>query len=115
MRSKPQGLFDGLLGGEPAVLLQDASENPDKYDDETVELLHDLVQGTKKKADLKEADTRLLDLATFTFSSYVKPKAPKPVERPRRAPDEKLAEEIENGLFEDDMDVPEGTPDYWWL
>jgi hypothetical protein len=114
--NRPQGLFDGLLGGEPAVLLQDAAENPGKYDDQTVGLLNELVQGSKKKADLEEAEHRLLDHATLDFASYVKPKtAAKQPQRATRKSEDELEGMFEEGLSEADMDVPEGTTAYWWL
>lgn len=113
---RPQGLFDGLLGGEVAVLHQDASENPDKYDDQTVGLISELVQGRRKSADLTEAERGLLDLATVVFSSYVPPKKTPKLESPAAPRMQKTAEEDNDELLFDSDDVPESdTPTYWWL
>lgn len=115
----PQGLFETLLGGDVAVLHQDATENPDKYDDATVGLLAQLVQSRRKHGDLEEAERGLLDLATLTFSSYVPPKKVPKLESPLAPPMQKFAEEDDGSSFDhssSDGDAPEtDTPAYWWL
>lgn len=112
----PQGLFEALLGGDVAVLHQDATENPDKYDDQTVGLINELVQKRRSRVDLKEAERGLLDHATITFSSYVPPKKTPKVESPAAPPMQKFAEDDADDSVFDSADVPStDTPAYWWL
>lgn len=113
--SQPQGLFNGLLRDDFTVLYQDATENPGKYDEQTLGLLMQLVQGATKVRELTESERRLLDKATIDFASYVPPKPPprKEPPAPTRASSDKTpvsAPPIPG------IDVPEtDTPAYWWL
>lgn len=111
---KETGLFYGLLGDDVRALHQDATENPDKYDDHTVGLLTQLVQGAKDVRALSRQERDLLDRATLSFASYVSPpKAPK-VQRP--VVEKTAAEEPMDALPTPGIDVPEtNAPAYWWL
>lgn len=110
------GLFDGVLGGNAAALYQDAIEHPEKYDEQAVGLLTELVQGAKKRVDLEETDIRLLDRATLDFASYVKPPAQRkqPTSMTKSAKSVEFTEGPDEVPF-DENDVPDGTQAYWWL
>ena len=113
--SQPQGLFNGLLRDDFATLYQDATENPSKYDEQTVGLLMQLMQGAIKVRELTEAERRLLDKATIDFASYVSPKAaPKKVPPP---PAQTSSDKTPvTAPPTPGIDVPEtDTPAFWWL
>jgi len=128
---KMNDLFDGILGTlEP--LLADFQENPEKYGEETHELLGQLTLGSKSLEQLSPNERRLLNLATFDF--YQAPK-PKPAEEPEllvkeaEAEDEDTLDELEEEAVErlaakngegrgpiPGVDVPvTELPAYWWL
>ena len=80
----PTGLFQLLLGGRIDILQEDATQNPDKYDETTRALLDQAVH-RKGSFTLSELDT--LNQATVLFAS-ASTKLPLQKQRPtpRRAP-----------------------------
>jgi hypothetical protein len=111
--ARSSGLFEGLLGGRPEALYEDAMANPDKYSPEAQLLLADIVAGKVDPRLLSDEQRRLLDLATIDFAT-AKPKAPRrsPKAAPRpAAPPAAPLERPTPGV-----DVPGEVPEpYWWL
>ncbi len=114
--SRPSSLFQGLLGGQLDVLVQDAADHPERYDDATRSALAALGAGNR---ELTPADHKLLDNATMDYAAFRPPKAPP------RAPDAPKPPPRRPRLL-DDGDMPDGrepqveTPGgvmsaYWWL
>lgn len=128
---KLNDLFDGILGTlEP--LLADFQESPEKYGEETHELLGQLTLGSKSLEQLSPNERRLLNLATFDFYQAPKPKPPEPLVKEAEAEDEEdedpideLDEEAEERRAAKNdkgrgptpgLDVPvTELPAYWWL
>jgi hypothetical protein len=122
-------LFDGILGTlEP--LLADFQEHPEKYSQETHELLGQLTHGSKSLEQLTAHERRLLNLATLDFYSATPPKKPEPIVKQAEAEPEEdeatdeLDEEAEERRASKDkgrgpipgVDVPvTELPAYWWL
>jgi len=106
-----KGLFDSLVG-QVEPLYQDSLEHPEKFKDEAVTLLHDLVAGTKNLKGLSATEREVLDLATIDFAS-----APSKDHRPPRTPRATAPRpEAESSLPTPGVDVPEGEQGaYWWL
>ena len=71
--SRPQSMFEGMLGSRLDVLLDDVARQPDAYDAAARGLLEELAAGTKKLADLGKEDRHALDRATVDFASYKPP------------------------------------------
>lgn len=112
----PQGLFDGLLQGHIEILADDVTSSPDKYNQQVLPLVHDLLQGHKALSAITDKERELLDRATLDFASYVPPKrpstAPPPPPARRRARDSE-----ESGTPIVGIDVPSEAevPAFWWL
>lgn len=117
-------LFDGILG-DLAPLLADYQTNPEKYGEETHELLEQLTHGSKLLEQLSANERVLLNRATFDFYQAVPPKKPVPLVKQAEAKDP--ADELEGAESEGaDAEKPEAPvpgvdvpvtelPAYWWL
>lgn len=127
---KMNDLFDGILGTlDP--LLADFQASPEKYGEETHELLSQLILGSKSLEQLSPTERRLLNLATFDFYQTPKPKPPAPLVKEAAAdteenePEDELDEEAEERQAAKNeegqgpipgVDVPvTELPAYWWL
>ena len=125
---KLNDLFDGILGTlDP--LLADFQASPEKYGEETHELLGQLILGTKSLEQLSPNERRLLNLATFDYYQTPKPKPSATlVKEAAGNEDEELTdefdEEAEERAAENEkgrgpipgVDVPvTELPAYWWL
>ena len=128
---KMNDLFDGILGTlEP--LLADFQASPEKYGEETHELLGQLILGSKSLEQLSANERRLLNLATFDFYQAPKPKPSEPLVKEAAAEDEEDEDPIDE--FDEEaegrwasknekgrgpipgVDVPvTELPAYWWL
>ena len=107
-------LFQGLLGGRLDVLMQDALEHPERYEDTTREALAAL--GTKKPEDLGPEEHAVLDRATLDFATY-RPPAPTPAPKllaPKKTRLLDFDDALEDGRAPQ-VEEPGGalTP-YWW-
>lgn len=125
---KLNDLFDGILG-TLAPLLADFQANPEKYGEETHELLGQLTLGTKSLEQLSPNERRLLNLATFDFYQTPKPKPAEPLVKEAAVDeDEELTDELDEAAEEREaanekgqgpipgVDVPvTELPAYWWL
>jgi len=106
-----KGLFDGLVG-QVEPLYEDSLEHPEKFKEEAVLLLHDLVAGAKTLKGLSAAEQEILDLATIDFASS--PTKGRPAPRTPRA--DAPRPEAESSLPIPGVDVPAGEQGaYWWL
>lgn len=111
--ARSSGLFEGLLGGRPEPLYEDAAAHPEKYSPEAQALLADLIAGRVDARALGEAERQLLDLATIDFAT-AKPKAPPRSLRPAPVPPRAPAAPPERPA--PGIDVPAEVPEpYWWL
>lgn len=109
------GLFESLLGGNPAPIWQDLEQYPDKYEPAVEPLLRDLVTGARTAKSLSTHEMFTLDRAVVDFAAPP-PKGKThnpPVETAAREPKrERPTEEPRPGV-----DVPADLemPAYWWL
>lgn len=124
---KLNDLFDGILGTlDP--LLTDYQASPEKYGEETHELLEQLTLGSKSLEQLSTNERRLLNLATFDFYQTPKPAPPLVKEAVAKVVDEEPTEdfdeeaELRESAHEKGrgpvpgLDVPvTELPAYWWL
>lgn len=114
--SSHASLFQGLLGGQRDVLVQDALDHPERYDEATREALAAL--GTDAR-ELTPADHKLLDSATLDYAAFrpprPTPRAPSAPKPPPRRP--KLLDDgdMPDGR-EPQVETPGGTMSaYWWV
>lgn len=119
-RPAETSLFDGLLGGQSEALQQDAADHPEKYDEQTRLLLHELRAGARKLQDLDPSARRLLDRATLDFATYKAPAAPRaaapkaPAPKPVRTIKPRF-DALEDGRAPQ-VEEPGGVMTaYWWL
>lgn len=129
---KLNDLFDGMLGTlDP--LLADFQASPERYGEETHELLGQMIHGSKSLEQLSESERRLLNLATFDFfqAPKTKPLVPKPILKEAAVKEGSEDEEETEDDSDDDelqaskdkgrgpipgVDVPvTELPAYWWL
>jgi hypothetical protein len=112
-------LFQGLLGGDVSVLIQDSLSHPDRYDAVILQLLTELGAGTKTVKTLTRAEALHLDRATIDFASAkpVGPPAPK-AHRPTRAqsetPSDPYAPGLQDGRAPQVEDAGGPRDAYWW-
>lgn len=66
------GLFLSLLR-DPAVLYRDYLDHPEKYDEQTAQLLMELISRTKTLETLTPEDMELLNKATMNFAQPTRP------------------------------------------
>ena len=108
-------IFQGMLGGRLEVLLQDAADHPERYDEATHVMLGELAAGTRKVEDLAPG---ALDSATMDFAAFRPPPRPPAAARPAPAPRRPslLATEMADSRTPPDELEP-GNPmsAYWWL
>jgi hypothetical protein len=116
-------LFDGTLGDQTR-LVEDFQRHPEKYGEESHDLLQRLASGSSSVDHLSPTDRRLLNLATFDFHQAVPPKKPptpkksttsmqnKPLQRTGRFNKPKV--KIQKPRPGVDVPVTE-LPVYWWL
>ena len=97
----------------------DALEHPEKYDNNVVDILRDLVASGRKPTD---SERMLLDASVINFSSMPKPKpspAPKrqsPVPKPMDFKTPDFATEVAAESPEEESGVPLGQPRaFWWV
>ena len=115
---KPSSLFEGLLGGRTEVLLQDALDHPERYDDATRAALEALAA---RGGVATPEDRKLLDNATLDFAAFRPPRAaPLPVKPKPPAPKPKLLsdeDELRDGRAEPEGGEEAGSPlnGYWWV
>jgi hypothetical protein len=115
--SRPASLFEGLLGGRVEVLVQDAVDHPERYDEPTRAALQAL--GARGAGALSPAEQSVLNQATMDFAAYRPPPTPKnapkplaPVKKPRLI---EAADELTDGRAPQ-VETPGGTmTPYWWL
>lgn len=113
----PTSLFDGLLGGRPEVLLQDALANPTRYEPATREALAAL--GGKRSTELTPEDRRILNLATIDYAS-VRPRYAAPTKAGVPRPPAQKPKSLDQDSLGDgrapQVETPGGTMSaYWWL
>lgn len=119
--SRPQTLFEGLLGGDLNVLVQDARSNQDRYDERTRAFLEELVTGQHDIKSLPPEQADMLSHAVMDFASVRPKKKPTPrTNSASRAHNEKKpALMIEAGLPDErapQVPLPDGAlPPYWWV
>jgi hypothetical protein len=123
--ARPVGLFEALLAGHTEVLLQDVQDHPEKYDQELLPLLSEIVLRGKSRGELSQEECTLLDKGTLDFATFVqKPKEQKTVPETKTAsfdPEEDF--DFEEGFEVDDeaslrpdVELPEEEPPtYWWI
>jgi hypothetical protein len=114
---RPKGLFEELLTARPEALYLHALEHEGLYDDETTQLLHELVDGRRSFRDLSLQEQEALDRATFTFAT-AKPRAPlKPPAKLAQPPKDEEQEEEEKTAEESPFEEtpPEKMASYWWI
>lgn len=125
---KLNDLFDGILG-TLAPLLADFQASPERYGEETHELLGQLILGTKSLEQLSPNERRLLNLATFDFYQAPKPKPVEPLVKEAAVDEgEELTDELDEEAEERAAENGEGRgpipgvdvpvtelPAYWWL
>jgi hypothetical protein len=115
---RPISIFQGLLGGQVDVLVQDAIDHPENYDEQVQATLAELsVSGRQPTA----ADLAVLDRATLDFASGQRP-GPPPMKMQASAPAKKprLVEAANEYSPQDgrapQVEAPGGTMSaYWWL
>jgi hypothetical protein len=117
--SKPASLFQGLLGGNLDVLVQDVLAHPERYEPQTQQMLWELGAGTRALSALSPADQAVLDRATLDFAAYRKPQAPPTAPKPQPPTRRPRLVEAQNELGDGrapQVEMPGGpmTP-YWWL
>lgn len=116
---RPKGLFETLLGARVEVLFEDAEAHPEKYHEEALALLANVVAGNKRFETLSLAEQYLLDQATIDFATKTTP--PKVSQESVKA----ASREVEQIEEEEDMDegmeevVFEEEPEaalrpFWW-
>lgn len=115
----PQSIFQGLLGGRTELLVQDALDHPERYDEPMRNALAEL--GGKKPGELTAAQLQTLNRATLDFAAY-RPKArPAPAAIPQsRTPPPKKPKLLEGGALEDGREPMVETAGgpmsaYWWV
>jgi hypothetical protein len=120
-KREPQSLFQGLLGGDAAALIQDSTEHPEKYSPAALQLLSDLAAGAKGVKSLTRAEALLLNQATIDFASAtpVTAPAPKPIVRTQRIQIETTSDPYAPGLQDGrapQVETADGLREpYWWV
>lgn len=118
-RSPTHGLLQELLGGRLEVLIADAERHPDRYDEDTKDLLEILAAGTKTIEKLNPTEQLLLNRAVIDYAAF-KPRAkPKPPAPPKVKAAEVVVpfdEEAAESEPENHQHDPGGPlSNYWWL
>lgn len=117
---RPKGLFEELLNARPEALYLHVNEHLEQFEEGTLPLLYDLVEGGKRFRDLTLEEQGILDRATFHFATDT-PRTQKTAAAPRLPPtredppdegEEKTAEETPT----ETSDInPEEMRPYWWV
>jgi hypothetical protein len=106
--SRSRGLFEDLLQSHPEVLLQDAQQHPEAYDEDVVAILARMVENRDAINELKPAEVEKLNQATTEFFSATPSTKDVPRPQPKR-----VAREPVESPEEVVMDVPSGDPFGW--
>lgn len=109
-------LFQGLLGGRVEVLVQDALDNPERYDEATRTALAELAS---HKGALTQEQQAMLDNAVLDFAA-ARPPARTPPVLQRQAPPPRGRRSLDDGAMGDSrvpqVETPAGPmPAYWWI
>lgn len=110
-KRRQRGVFDELLASRPEVLLQDAQDHPEAYEDDTLLLLEELYQNVREIRDLTEAERRKLDEATVEFFS-ASPKTAAPINAPKRG--FQIPPAIDVPQPPEDLPDPDVIDAFWW-
>lgn len=117
---RPTSLFQGLMGGRLEVLLQDAADHPERYDEVELLMLQELATGTRKLEGMTAAEREVLDRATLDYAAVRPPKDFKnaPIPKPPAPKKPKLLEADQE--FADGREPLVETAGsvmspYWWL
>lgn len=112
-------VFDGILGGNLDVLVQDAQRDPERYSPQERALLEELASEQKNVKALERSDGQMLTQAVMSFTAV---RRPKPKAQPVKPPPPKVQkpvlmmseDELRDGR-EPQVEMPGGamTP-YWW-
>jgi hypothetical protein len=119
---EPTSLFQGMLGGNLPVLVQDSIDHPERYDEETQLFLSELAAGTRKLEGMGPEDKAHLDRAVLDFASY-KPRhrpppapPPQPFARARATVHENPYEPAFDDGRAPQVEAPGQTmSSYWWV
>jgi len=122
-------LFSQLVR-DPRILYREYLEEPERFNEETGDLLHRLVAGQQKLEDVSSAERDLLNRATVELAQHSsKPSSPPPSPDTHSVPFESSDEEFgetempweTSGLEEvpelPQMEAPEDLPNaptFWW-
>jgi hypothetical protein len=114
---RPKGLFEELLAARPEALYLHGLEHEGLYDDETAQLLHELVSNQRAFRSLTLKEQELLDRATFDFAT-ARPRAPlKPPAKLAEPPkdDDEEEEKTAEETSPEQTPSPEEMSPYWWI
>lgn len=113
-------IFEGLLGGDLNVLVQDMQKAPERYSSQEKSLLDELASGQKNIKALTETDGRLLSQVVLSFATFSPPKPKPPVAKtppgPRRQKPALISyeDELQDGRAPQ-VEMPGGAMTaYWW-
>ena len=106
-KSRSRGLFEDLLQARPEVLMQDALEHPEAYDDDVIELLRRMVENREGVIALGDDEAEKLNLATAEFFSASPGKKKEVAKTPGRV------RGIPSAPVVEPMDLPSNNA-FWW-
>lgn len=119
---QPASLFQGMLGGNLPVLVQDSVDHPERYDEETRLFLSELGAGTRGLEGMTPEDKAHLDSAVLDFASFKPPHRPPPAPPPQ--PFARARGTVHESPYEpafDDGRAPQveapgqTMSSYWWV
>lgn len=112
VRTRPVGLFEGILGLNPEPLFMEVRSNKAGFESGLYELLESLVGGARKYEDLNEAEKAMLDRGVTDMAAARAPRPP-----PTQQPLAKTATAPVAPPKEEPMTIPteDGQAPFWWL
>ena len=116
MPPRDTSLFQGVLGGQLDLLLDDVQRNAANYAANEQQLLQELSAGRSVQS-LRPEERFVLDQATISYAAATKPvlKAPKPKAPPVKPKALVLGEPMEDARAPQ-VETPRGPmPGYWWM